>query len=207
MDPVVIHGHPASTNTRTVRLLLEEKGAAHELRMPPFGTEAHARMHPFRKMPALSCGPVQLFESLAMASWLDEVLPGPRLLPVAPLPRAKVLGWCSASIDYLYHDVVKGFAFAAMAPAEEREAEAFAAASAQAAGRLAAFSAALEASGGPWLLGAELSLADLYLGPVVAFVRSLPEGAALCESLTPLLAHHEQLTTRPAWAATDPARV
>lgn len=203
MDPIVIHGHPGSTNTRTVRLLIAEKGGRHALRMPPFGTDAHADLHPFRKMPALTCGDLRLFESLAISSWLDETLPGPRFIPVPAAARAQALSWCSAAIDYLYHDVVKGFAFAAMTPADERDAAAFSAATERAGAVLAPFDAAL--AEGPWLLGEALTLPDLYLAPILAFVASLPEGRDLVGQHPALRSHLERVRARPSWAATEPA--
>jgi glutathione S-transferase len=197
---LILHGHPASTNTRTVRLLLAEKGAVHSLRMPPFGTDGHRDLHPFRKMPALTAGEVHLFESLAIALWADDVLPGPRLVPREEPARAQVISWCSAATDYLYHDVVRDYAFPLMAPSDEVDQVEVDRKGAQARKVLSAF----DAQARPWLVGGALSLADLYLGPIVAFLASLPAGAAVLVDYPALVDHLNALRARASWRLTDP---
>lgn len=69
MSEIVIHGFPASTYTRTVRLAAEEKGLAYRMADPEMGMDAYLALHPFGKMPAMSHGAVHLFETFSIARY------------------------------------------------------------------------------------------------------------------------------------------
>ena len=69
---ITIHGHPASTYTRTLRMACLELGIGHQVVVPPFGTPEHAALHAWRKMPTLTDGEVRLFETMAALAWIDR---------------------------------------------------------------------------------------------------------------------------------------
>ena len=56
MADVVIYGPSPSTYVRTARLACAEKGITHVLEPLDLGSEAHAKLHPFRKIPAMRHG-------------------------------------------------------------------------------------------------------------------------------------------------------
>ncbi len=161
---ITIHGHPASTYTRSLRMAALEVGAAHTVEMPPFGTAQHAQLHPWRKMPALGDGDVHLFETLAGMAWLDR--DAGRLIPPDPLQRALVLQWCSALVDYVYDGVVGlgHLAGEAAIPAEALDA---------AVSQLHT----LEAAWSRWPAG-ELTAAHLLLFPMLEYASRVPAFAA-----------------------------
>ena len=66
--------------------------------------------------------------------------------------------------------------------------------------------AALEALAAPdaFLVGPDLSLADLHLGAMIAYFAAAPEGAALLQNHPRLAAWWLHLSRRPSFAATDP---
>jgi glutathione S-transferase len=65
--------------------------------------------------------------------------------------------------------------------------------------------AALEAlASEPFLAGAELSLADLHVGAMVAYFALAPEGAALLGKCPRLAAWWANVSPRASFAATDP---
>jgi glutathione S-transferase len=66
--------------------------------------------------------------------------------------------------------------------------------------------AALEALAAPdgFLVGDRLSLADLHLGAMVAYLALAPEGAALLSEHPRLASWWERVSSRPSFAATNP---
>jgi glutathione S-transferase len=153
---VRIHGYPISTWTRTARMTCVEKGLAYELVRVPYGTEEHGELHPFRRIPILEVGGLFVVETLAIVGYLDEAFPGPSLQPADPIRRARMRTWMGVCADYLWRDVVRGLP-RDTPPTEEQIATA----------RTAFERAEALFIPGPFLLGDELSLADLYLAPQV----------------------------------------
>lgn len=110
MNAVELFGFAPSTYVRTVRLVCLEKGIEYSLIPLEFGDESHRRIHPYLRMPALRCGSVQLFETLAIATYLNEEFPGPDLAAETGLGRARMYQWISASNDYFYKHFVASIA-------------------------------------------------------------------------------------------------
>lgn len=96
MADITLYGPSFSSFLRSVRLMCHYKGLTTANTLAPFGdvvppfSDAHAKLHPFKKMPVLIDGDVVLPESLAIAEYLDSK-PGPLLFPVEPLGKARVI--------------------------------------------------------------------------------------------------------------------
>lgn len=168
-----------------------EKGIAYELVAVPYGTDAHGQLHPFRRIPILEVGGLIVVESLAITGYLDEAFPGPSLQPTDPLARARMHTWMGVCADYLWRDVVRGLP-RDTAPTEE-----------QVGAARTAFERA-ESLGieGPFLLGEEPSLADVYLAPQVA--NCLEKAPEVLDGLTGLGAWWEVMGERESVTATKP---
>ncbi len=67
-----IIGSIKSTYTRVVCMVCEEKGIEYVLTEMPLRAPEILAIHPFGKMPVLRHGDVELFESKAIATYLDE---------------------------------------------------------------------------------------------------------------------------------------
>ena len=89
LKPEVI-GSTRSSYTRVVRMACEEKGIDYVLTEVLLGAPEIFAIHPFGKMPVMRHGDVELFESKAIATYLDRRFPGPPLFPFEPLPAALV---------------------------------------------------------------------------------------------------------------------
>jgi glutathione S-transferase len=50
----------------------------------------HLEQHPFGRVPALKHGDFMLYETNAIAAYVDEVFPGPRLTPDDARKRARM---------------------------------------------------------------------------------------------------------------------
>ena len=95
MSKPEIIGSQRSTYTRVVRMVCEEKGIDHVLTERLLGAPEIAAIHPLGKMPVLRHGEVELFESKAIATYLDRSFPGPALFPADPHLAALTEQWVS----------------------------------------------------------------------------------------------------------------
>jgi glutathione S-transferase len=174
---IIIQGVAASSYVRTARMICVEKQLPHTLETIDFGSAAHERAHPWKKVPIMVHGEVTLIETSAIARYLDEIGAGPSLLPATPAARAAMEQWISAINCYLYASLVKAYALpyiGAMRANREPDREAIAAAVPAMERDLARLDAAY--AGKPHIVGDALSLADLFVAPLVATVAMFPEG-------------------------------
>ena len=201
MTEIVIHGLPPSSYVRTALLMCHEKGAPYRLEPVDFRSDAYLQMHPFRKMPAMTHGEVKLYEALAIGSYVDSFFDGPSLQPENPLGRAMMFQWISAINDYVYDMMVRKCVserfvkpMRGLEPDEAVIAEALPAIQSQ----LDVLDAGL--SCGDYLCGDTLSLADLFLGPVLTYFAATPEGKAHLPERARLAAWLARMEARPGYA-------
>ncbi len=76
-------------------MVCEEKGIDYTLTETKLAAPELFAVHPLGKMPVLRHGDVQLFESKAIATYLDRVFAGPAIFPAEPLPAALTEQWVS----------------------------------------------------------------------------------------------------------------
>ena len=134
-----------------------EKGIEHELVPVAYGSEEHGRIHPFRRMPILEVDGRMMPETLAITGHLDEAFPGPNLQPEGHAARARMRIWMAVCSDYLFSDVVRTI------PRDRPPTDEELATAATALGRAEELM-----DGDAFLVGEELTLADLYLAPQIA---------------------------------------
>jgi len=79
-----IIGSVRSTYTRVVCMVCEEKAIQYVLTEKPLRAPEILAIHPFGKMPVLRHGDVELFESKAIATYLDRSFAGPHVFPSDP---------------------------------------------------------------------------------------------------------------------------
>jgi glutathione S-transferase len=106
--PVTVFGFPRSTYVKVVRLILTEKGVAYdfhdtetEMYLP-----VHLGRHPFGRVPVLQHDDFVLYETSAIAAYVDEVFDGPRLTPDDPRRRARMNQWISNLNAYFYPEMI-----------------------------------------------------------------------------------------------------
>jgi glutathione S-transferase len=76
-------------------MVCEEKGIEYTLTETAIFAPELFSVHPLGKMPALRHGDVRLFESKAIATYLDRVFVGPEMFPTAPIPASLTEQWVS----------------------------------------------------------------------------------------------------------------
>lgn len=95
MAELEIIGVPFSNYVRAVRMLCEEKGVAYTLTPSrPHAPEVKA-IHPAGQVPVMRHGDVTLFETKAIATYIDKAFPGPKFIPDSALGAALVEQWVS----------------------------------------------------------------------------------------------------------------
>ena len=158
MENVIIHGFAPSTYTRSARMAAIEKGIAHELVSVAYGKPEHLALHPFGKMPAMTVGDTTIFETLAIMSELDDRSGNPTLFGSTPRQKADILALVSVAVDYAYRPLVH-IEVTDNVPDPDQLA---------AADRVIYW---LEARLGsqPFLAGDDLTAADLFFAPMLAY--------------------------------------
>ena len=209
---IILHGPAYSTYARTARLVLEEKGAAYTLRdvdiLKGEGQQpAHLARQPFGKVPALEHDGFALFETFAIARYLDEVLPGPRLQPEDVRRRARMTQICGVLDSYGYGAMVgKVFWQAAIVPMQGGTPDqAVLAEGVAMSGRVLDVLEGLAAEGGEFLCGGgQVSLADLFLAPVLEYFAMTEPGRAALAAHPRIGGWWQRLAQRPSVVKTRP---
>ncbi|MFQ5994130.1 MAG: glutathione S-transferase family protein [Acidiferrobacterales bacterium] len=207
-DPIV-YGPAFSTFVRTSRLALEEKGVPYALEefnfleggMPPEQLERH----PFGKVPAFEHDGFQLYETCAIGRYVDEAFSGPALQPEDPRERARMTQVISLLDWYTYRPtigcVVIQRLVVPMLGGEPDEA-----AIKEALPEVTRAMQVLDglAAGQPYLAGSALSLADLHLIPIYAYLSATPESENVLADKSNLRRWWDNLSGRDSVKATQP---
>lgn len=190
---------------RIVRLVLEEKGIDYELvPVDVFAAEGipawYFEHHPFGRIPAFEHDGFRLFETSAIARYVDEAFDGPALQATEPRGRAtmnQIIGMLDA---YAYRSMVWDVAVERL----EKEApdEALIAGGLAQASKALRTLSALKAPG-PWLLGDQLTLADLHAAPIIGYFVKVAEGRNLLAEFPDIRDWYARIAARPSFVRTE----
>lgn len=211
MHRPVLYGADYSVYVRICRLTLAEKGVGHDLIPVDIFAEGgapgwYAERHPFGKIPAFEHGALRLFETGAICRYVDEAFDGPALQPIAAADRAvmnQIIGLLDA---YAYRTLVWDIYVERVSkPRDGRQVdEARIAAALPRARTCLAVLAGLKRSG-TWLLGEQITLADLHAAPIFAYFVKSAEGAAMLADEPGLAAWYDAISAHAGFRATEPA--
>ncbi len=199
---IAIHGPAASSYVRTARMTCIEKGLAHTLEPVDFGTDAHAGLHPWKRVPILRHGDVTLYETSAIIRYLDEVGTGPSLLPATPTARATMEQWISAINCYIYDTLIRSYALKYVVPriaGRDPDPEQIRAGVPNMERDVARLDGAYARHA--YIAGDAPSLADLLVAPIVQTVSMFPEGKRAVSAAGNLSRAYAKLSARPAFEA------
>jgi glutathione S-transferase len=200
-----IIGSARSTYTRVVRMVCEEKGIDHTLTEVPIGAPELGAIHPFGKMPVLRHGDVELFESKAIATYLDRVFPAPFVLPSEPRLLALTEQWVSLVNTLIDRTIIRTYLFAYIAPGTpdgRPDRAAIRAVLPAMREQVAMLDKAVAATG--HLVGDQFTLADINLMPLLHRLKIPPGGAAALAEATHLNAYYQRHAERPSFVRTEP---
>ena len=206
-----LFGARYSVYVRIVQLVLAEKGVDYELvPIDVFAREGpppdYLDRHPFGRIPAFEHKGFRLYETSAIARYVDEAFEGTKLQPADIRERARCNQLMSIVDNYAYPQLVWGIYVErvskpsrGLVPDEGR----IAAAVPKARTCLKAVSDLMGDS--QWLAGQQLSLADLYLAPMLGYFQMAPEGRNMIEQHDNLAAWWVRIAARPSVISTAPA--
>ena len=203
-NPEII-GSSRSTYTRVARMVCEEKGIEYVLTETPLRSAELFAINPFGRMPVMRHGDLELFESKAIATWLDLSFPAPFVFPTEPRLAALTEQWVSLVNTLIDRTLVRTYLFAYIAPgtADGRPNRA-AIDSIMPAVReqLGVLDGAVAATG--HLVGDRFTFADINLMPILHRLGQAPEGAAALASAPHLTRYYQRHGARPSFVRTDP---
>jgi glutathione S-transferase len=189
MADITLLGLRISVYTRIARLALEEKGIDYELEEvdifaddgPPAN---YLALNPFGTIPTLLHGDLVLYETSAINRYIDEISPGASLQPSVPIERARMNQIIGMLDSYGYRPMVWDvYVQRIVVPTAGGEADE--ACIAAALPGLRGLFEQLERWRGDrgYLVGEELTLADLHLYPMLSYFVETPEGVRMLDSL------------------------
>ena len=180
MSNMTLWGFDGSTYVRTVKMLLAEK-AVTDFKQVPINvlagdpkTAEHMARHPFGKVPVLDHDGLRILETSAIVRYLNDVLPGKSLVPATPKDRARMDMMISVIDSYGYGALVGGVAAYHLFPDfVGGKNDAMRKAGLENGRRVVDL--AMKTKGDSDFLAGALSLADLYLAPIVFYVSLTPD--------------------------------
>ncbi len=204
MADLEIIGIPFSNYVRSLRMMCEEKGVPYTLVPEMPHSAVVSAIHPAGQVPCMRHGDVTLFESKAIASYIDRAFPGPKMIPDDAVGAAKVEQWVSYGnvkvdrwimrefvVPSVFFDKAKGpdtAKIAAAVPEMDKCAK--------------ALDAALSATG--HLVGSGVTYADCNVVPMLATAQQFPQGKEVLAKYPALTAYIAAMTARPSFTNTAP---
>jgi glutathione S-transferase len=210
MGEPVLFGAAYSVYTRIARLALAEKSLAYRFEeidvFDPSGPPAsYLHRHPFGRIPAFEHNGFELYETAAIARYVDEAFPGPALQPGGPRGRARVAQLVGILDSYGYRSMVWDiYVERVRRPLRNEISDEGKIAKAVGLAKLCLDELERFMGESLWLAGAGdgPSLADLHAAPMLAYFRAAPEGSAMLASRLRLSAWWERISQRSSMRAT-----
>lgn len=204
MEAIEIIGAPQSVYVRTTRMAFEEKGVTYSLTAAGPNSARVNALHPFGKIPAMRHGNFTLFESKAIATYIDRAFEGPDLVPQEAKSAAVVEQWISAVNTSIFPTAViymQANAFP-KGPNGERDESVVAETTPKIGRYLEVLNSAI--GSGRYFGGSTFSLADMYLLPLLAYLRIFPESGALFSKAENLVRYFAVHSFRESFLRTAP---
>jgi glutathione S-transferase len=186
-------------------MVCEEKGIEYTLTETAIFAPELFTVHPLGKMPALRHGGVCLFESKAIATYLDRVFPGPEMFPSEPLPASLTEQWVSFVNTVVDPTFIRTYLYAYLAARrDKREPDrgVIDAVLPDLHRQIAILDAAVEATG--FLAAGRFTFADINLLPILHRLSQAPEGRDALAGAVQLSKYYEQHSQRSSFQRTSP---
>jgi glutathione S-transferase len=204
MAELEIMGVPFSNYVRSVRMLCEEKGVPYKLTPSrPQSPEIKA-IHPAGQIPVMRHGDVALFESKAIATYIDRSFPGRRFIPDDTLEGAQVEQWVSYGNVKVDRWIMREFVVPSVFfdKAKGPDTARIEAALPEIEKCCGALDAAVARTG--HLVGSRLTYADMNVVPMLATLDQFPAGKEILAKYRSLSAYVAQMVELPSFKNTAP---
>lgn len=203
MATLEIIGAPWGNFVRTVRMACHEKGVPYTLTVVRPDSPEVAAIHPFSLVPCARHGDLALFESRAIAAYIDQAFDGPPLIPRDPAAAAVTEQWIALVMTTVDPVLARTYLTAYLnAPGGVPDPAAIEALLPRMREVFAVLDRRLATR--PYLAGETFTLADLFLFPLMWFMRLKPESAAMVEASPHLRAWYARIAARPSAVETEP---
>jgi len=196
-----------SVYVRIARLTLAEKQVEYEhVPVDVFATGGppawYLEHQPFGRIPAFEHDGLRLHETAAIARYVDEAFDGPALQPADVRLRATMTQIVCVLDSYGYRPMVWDVYVERVSKPNKGEAsdEGLIASGLTKSRACLAALAKLKAPG-EWMLGEQLTLADLHAAPMFAYFAKAPEGGAMIAEFPALAEWWRRIQARPSFAA------
>ena len=202
MSDITLFGFPRSTFVKVAELILIAKGVAYrfhdtetEMYLP-----VHLKRHPFGRVPVLQHDDFVLYETSAIAAYIDDAFAGPKLSPADPKRRARMNQWIGNLNWYFYPEMIYHVAHERLVYPElgiPGNDAIVLRAMPKVLQALDAMSAEL-ADGRPFITGDSVTMADYFLLPTMFAFALTPEGNATLPKFPGIVAWNVRMMALPA---------
>ena len=201
MSKVTLFGFPRSVYVQMAGIVLTHKEvpyAFHDLETE-MNTGSHISLHPFERVPILRHGDFTVYETSAIVGYVDDAFDGAKLTPREPQARALMNQWISAVNGYyypylIYHVSHERNVFPQLGIESDEKVVAHAMPKVKVC--LEVLERQLSRSGA-FLLGADLSLADFFMLPIIHAFGFSPEAQETYPRLPEISAWRERMEALP----------
>jgi glutathione S-transferase len=199
-----IIGIPLSNYVRSIRMLCEEKGVPYTLVPAMPHTPDVTAIHPAGQIPCMRHGDIALFESKAIATYIDKAFAGPKYIPEDAVGAARCEQWVSYGNGKVDRFVMREFVVPSIFfdKAKGPDTAKIAAALPEIEKCVKVLDDALAATG--YLVGDKLTYADLNVLPMLATGCMFPQGKEIVERFPNVSAFVAKLTDLPSFKNTAP---
>ena len=193
-----IYGNPMSTCTRKVLMTLAETNTPFEMTVVDFSKGEHkqepnVRRQPFGRVPSLDDDGFEMFESRAMARYLNERAGG-KLAPSDAKGRAKMEQWISIETSEFSANAMKFVAeYVFKRPQEPAVLEAAGKALETTCGVMEA-----QLAKTPFLAGPDFTLADVGFMPYLEYAMATP-AKDIFAKFPRVMSWWNKISERPTW--------
>jgi glutathione S-transferase len=204
MTTLEIIGVPFSNYVRSLRMLCEEKGVPYTLNPARPQSPEVTALHPAGQVPCMRHGDVTLFESRAIAGYIDQAFAGPKLFPHELVASAKTEQWVSYGNSKVDRWVMREFVVPTVFfdKAKGPDTARITAALPEIEKCAATLDHAVAATG--YLVGNGLTFADCNVVPMLATALAFPQTKEIIGRHTALSAYVAAMTERPSYKNTAP---
>ncbi len=211
MSEFVLHGIPGSPYVRAALLTLQEKGAAYQFNRLAMGEQRsapHLARNPFGRVPVLEHDGFLLYETQAIARYLDRILPVPPLVPTDPKLEARMNQVIGIADWYVFPDISVAIVFQRLiAPRLGRPIDEGRVQAALPKARTSIETLAGLLDQATYFSGDTLSLADLMLVPHLDYFAMTDEGQEILAPHPGLIAWLARMRARQSVSKTTLERM
>jgi len=210
MSKPTLYGPTYSTYTRSMRMVLAEKGVEYDLVEVDMIAGAHhqpdfKQRQPFEKVPAFEHNSFAMYETNAIAHYIDDAFPGRRIAHPHIHRRTRDQQIVDVIHAYGYDRIILGIVLRYyFADKENGPDMAAIAAAVPAAEHVLGAIQDLMLGSDPYLVERVVSFSDLFLAPIMAYFTTFPEGTRALGKLPLLSRWWLAMQQRPSLAATAP---